>query len=105
VVLSNLAEHEYAIGYFYMRFGIPRAAAERFEYLLSTYPQYKERDKVIYRLGLAYQGNHQPEEARKTFDILRKEFPQSAYIHQIPDVKGNDKPAEKTVPAGDKAGQ
>jgi len=105
VVLSNLAEHEYTIGYFYMRFGIPRAAAERFEYLLATYPQYKERDKVVFRLGLAYQGNHQPEEARKTFDILRKEFPQSAYIHQIPDVKGNDKPAEKTVPAGDKAGQ
>ncbi len=104
VVLASLAEHEYVIGYFYMRFGIPRAAAERFEYLLSTYPQYKERDKVIFRLGLAYQGNRQPVEARKTFEILRKEFPQSAYIQQIPDVKGSDKPDEKAG-TGDKAGK
>jgi outer membrane protein assembly factor BamD len=104
VVLANLAEHEYIIGNFYLRFGIPRAAAERFEYLLTTYPQYKERDKVIYRLGIAYQGAGQAVEARKTFEILRQEFPQSSYIHQIPDVKDSGKPVQKTG-TGDKAGQ
>ena len=104
VVLVNLAEHEYIIGNFYLRFGIPRAAAERFEYLLTTYPQYKERDKVIYRLGIAYQGAGQAVEARKTFEILRQEFPQSSYIHQIPDVKDSGKPGQKAG-TGDKAGQ
>src|SRR3954452_14330878 len=33
VVLASLAEHEFVIGSFYLRFGIPRAACERFEYL------------------------------------------------------------------------
>jgi len=83
-VLENLAEHEYQIGRFYLRYGAPLAAIERFEYLLATYPQYKERDKVIYNLGMAYEHNNQPEEARKAFERLRAEYPQSPFLHEIP---------------------
>ena len=83
-VLENLADHEFQIGRFYLRYGAPLAAVERFEYLLATYPQYKERDKVIYNLGMAYEHNNQPEEARKAFERLRAEYPQSPFLHEIP---------------------
>ncbi|MFL6196854.1 MAG: outer membrane protein assembly factor BamD [Thermoanaerobaculia bacterium] len=85
-VLANLAEHEFVVGRFYLRFGAVRSAIERFEYLLQTYPKYKERDKAMYNLGLAYVGARQPDQARVTFDLLRQQFPQSPYIHEIPDV-------------------
>src|SRR4051794_1676465 len=94
-VLANLAEHEFTIGRFYSRFGAPLAAVERFEYLLQAYPQYKERDKVMYNLGLAYVQSREPNNAITTFDLLRKQFPQSPYVQQIPDVKpAPPKPAE-----------
>src|SRR6476646_821284 len=48
VVRSNLAEHEFLVGQFYLRYGAPQAAIARFEYLLKTYPSYAEKDKVIY---------------------------------------------------------
>lgn len=93
-VLANLAEHELVVASFYTRFGVPTAAVERYEYVLQTYPQYKARDKVLYGLGLAYLSMHQTEPAATTFDELRKQYPQSPYVHQIPDVKVPPKPAE-----------
>ncbi|HEY0512904.1 MAG TPA: outer membrane protein assembly factor BamD [Thermoanaerobaculia bacterium] len=97
VVLANLAEHEFVVGHFYMRFGLPSAAADRFEYLLATYPQYKERDKIQYNLGLAYQKSGRPEEARKSFEALRQQYPQSPYVQQIPEIK-----AASPAKSGDK---
>ena len=83
-VLANLAEHEFQVGRFYLRYGAPLAAVERFEYLLATYPQYKEKDKVIYHLGVAYEHSNKPEEARKAFERLRAEYPQSPFVQEIP---------------------
>jgi len=83
-VLENLAEHEFQIGRFYLRYGAPLAAVERFEYLLATYPQYKEKDKVIYHLGVSYEHSNRPEEARKAFERLRAEYPQSPFLQEIP---------------------
>ena len=101
VVLANLAEHEFVVGRFYMRFGLPTAAAERFEYLLNTYPKYTERDKVQYNLGLAYQGAGKPDDARKAFDNLRQQYPQSPYVQQIPEIKTT---GDATTKPGAKAG-
>ena len=84
VVLENLAEHEFLVGRFYLRYGAPIAAAERFDYLLATYPRYTARDKAIYHLGVAYEHANQPEEARKAFERLRAEYPQSPFVHEIP---------------------
>ena len=83
-VLANLAEHEFQIGRFYLRYGIPAAAAERFEFLLSAYPQYKEKDKALYHLGVAYEASRRPEDARKAFDRLLNEYPQSPFLQEIP---------------------
>jgi outer membrane protein assembly factor BamD len=84
LVQNNLAEHEYTIGRFYQRYGIPVAAVQRFEFLLQTYPEYPERDKVIYNLGLAYEQMGKAEDAAKTFEKLRAEHPQSPYLAEIP---------------------
>jgi outer membrane protein assembly factor BamD len=83
-VLVNLAEHEFQIGRFYLRYGAPVAAIERFEFLLANYPQYQEKDKVIYHLGIAYEDAQRPEDARKAFDRLRAEYPQSPFLEEIP---------------------
>ena len=88
-VQANLAEHEFQIGRFYLRYGVPVAAAERFEFLLATYPQYNERDKVMYHLGVAYEQSRKPEEARKAFERLLNEYPQSPYIQEIPTQKAS----------------
>lgn len=88
-VQANLAEHEFQIGRFYLRYGVPIAAAERFEFLLATYPEYKERDKVMYNLGLAYEQGRKPEEARKAFERLLNEYPQSPYVQEIPTQKAS----------------
>jgi outer membrane protein assembly factor BamD len=84
LVRANLAEHEFQVGRFYLRYGAPKAAVQRFEYLLATYPQYPEKDKVLYHLGLAHQLNQSPEDAAKAFQRLRTEYPDSRFSSDIP---------------------
>ena len=87
VVNANLAEHEFVIGRFYMRYGLPKAAVERFQFLLDNYPQYRDKDKVIYFMGLAYAESDQTEEAQKAFERLKTEFPESPYTTDVPQLK------------------
>jgi len=86
LVKENLAEHEYMVGVFYTRYGLPRAAVERFEYLLENYPAYSEKDKVLYHLGLAQAASREVKEARETFDRLSREYPDSHWVGEIPDL-------------------
>jgi outer membrane protein assembly factor BamD len=83
-VRDNLAEHEFLVGQFYFRFGLPKAAAARLEYLLATYPEYSHKDKVLYYLGRSYLKGAQPTEAAQAFKRLRAEFPDSPYTHEAP---------------------
>lgn len=87
VVRANLAEHEFVVGRFYLRYGMPYAAATRFEYLLEQFPQYGQRDKVIYHLGLAYGKSNKPEESKKAFERLKQEYPNSPYTGEVPEMK------------------
>jgi outer membrane protein assembly factor BamD len=87
LVQSNLAEHEFTIGRFYLRYGMAFAAVERFEYLLANYPAYTDKAKVYYHLGVAQQKLNKPEEAKKTFDRLRTEAPDSPWVAEIPEMK------------------
>ena len=84
VVRANLAEHEFVVGRFYLRYGAPRAAIERFEFLLANFPHSPQKDKVIYHLGLASGRSQNPEEAQKAFQRLKQEFPDSPYNDDIP---------------------
>jgi outer membrane protein assembly factor BamD len=104
-VLDNLAEHEFVVGVFYMRYGAPFASVERFNYLLASYPDYRSRDKVVFNLGVAYQHLKKPEDARKAFDRLRNDFPQSPFVHQIPDIKAGAEAPPAPAKAGTKVGK
>jgi outer membrane protein assembly factor BamD len=81
---GRLAEHEFQVARFYYRFGLPRATSSRLNYLLGNYPEYGEKDKVYFYLGMAHQRMDQPEEARQWFDKLRQEFPSSEFVGDIP---------------------
>jgi outer membrane protein assembly factor BamD len=87
LVQANLAEHEFQIGRFYMRYGLAPAAVERFNFLLETYPGYSDKGKVYYHLGMAHQTMNHTEEAKKAFDRLRAEAPDSPWTAQIPEPK------------------
>jgi len=83
-VRVKLGEHEFQVARFYYRYGIPVATASRLNYLLAAYPEFAEKDKVYYYLGLALKRMGKPEEAAQWFEKLRQEFPQSGYTHDIP---------------------
>ncbi len=83
-VRAKLGEHEFEVARFYYRYGIPFATATRLNYLLANYPEYTEKDKVYFYLGLALKRMGKAEEAGQWFDKLRQEFPQSSYVGDIP---------------------
>lgn len=83
-LLGLLAEHEFLVGRFYIRFGLPSAAVGRFEHLLENYPGYPEMDKVYFHLGMAKSKLGEQEEAIQWFDRLREEFPESPLVSSIP---------------------
>jgi len=87
LVQANLAEHEFQIGRFYLRYGLPPAAVARFDHLLAAFPDYPDKGKVYYHLGIAYQKMKQAEEAQKAFDRLRAEAPDSPWAAKIPAIK------------------
>lgn len=86
LVRDSLAEHEFVVGEFYIKYGIPRAAVGRFEYLLEAFPEYGEKDKIYFHLGKAYGMNRQVRKAVTTFERLRQQYPESPYIQEIPDL-------------------
>jgi outer membrane protein assembly factor BamD len=87
VVRANLAEHEFIVGRFYLRYARPVGAVERFRFLLAEYPEYPEKDKVLFHLGLAYQQSEQPDAARETFERLKTEHPDSPYNSRVPETQ------------------
>lgn len=83
-VRGSLAEHEFVVGRFYLRFGLPAAAAKRFEGLLDQYPAYTERDKALFHLAAAYRKLERADDAQATAARLREEFPASEWIAELP---------------------
>lgn len=84
VVRNRLAEHEYVVGYFYLRYGLPTAAAARLSGLLERYPEYGDRDKALWALGMSHAAAKQADDAQATFSKLRGEFPQSRWLEKVP---------------------
>ncbi|MEO8276150.1 MAG: outer membrane protein assembly factor BamD [Thermoanaerobaculia bacterium] len=83
-VVDRLAEHEFVVGRFYQRYGVPGATVTRIEGLLKNYPNYSRMDGALYYLGLAYRDLKRPEDARTAFARLREEHPDSHYTGKIP---------------------
>lgn len=103
-VRDRLAAHEFVIGDFYLRYRYPAAAVTRFESLLETFPDYTERDKVLFHLGLAYSKARRPDlvaKAGDAFERLREEHPDSRWIEEIPD----ELPEVPEVPADEEGAE
>ena len=95
VVRENLAAHEMMVGQFYLDYRLPGAAVERFEYLLENYPAYSEKDKALFKLGVARLEARRGAAAREAFDRLGREFPDSPWVSQIPEIPEDLEEAEE----------
>jgi len=74
-----LADHEFGVGYFYMRKGSPGAALSRFTSIEQRYPDYTGRDKLFFYWGEALRRLGRPEEAARYYARVVEEFPASQY--------------------------
>ena len=77
-----LAEHDFGIGYFYLRKGATAAALSRFTSLEQKFPDYGAKDKLLYYEGIALERLGRKEEARRYFARVVQEFPQSKYARK-----------------------
>ena len=75
----GLAEHEFLIGTFYWKKRAYRAATDRFNKLLETYPAYRQKDKVYYWLGRTLMDAEKPDEGRVWLDQVLNDFPRSKF--------------------------
>jgi outer membrane protein assembly factor BamD len=87
VVADRLAEHEYVVGRFYLRYGAPGAAVNRLEGMLKNYPDYTQKDKALFHLARAFEALERHDEAQATWTRLRTDFPQSEWTAKIPTEK------------------
>jgi outer membrane protein assembly factor BamD len=77
--LDRLAKHEQIVARFYMKRRDFNAAIQRLNYLVDTYPNYRERDSVFYDLGESLALSGRKAEARLYFERVISEFPKSQY--------------------------
>lgn len=78
-VLDRLAKHEHLIAKFYLKRGSAGAAVQRLNFLIDTYPNYKEKDSAFYDLGSALASLGRNGEARLYFERVVSEFPKSEW--------------------------
>ena len=74
-----LAEHDFGIGYFYLRKGATAAALSRFTSLEQRFPEYGAKDKLFYYEALALERLGRMDESRRYLHRVVEEFPQSEY--------------------------
>jgi outer membrane protein assembly factor BamD len=92
VMTDLLAEHEFSVGFFYMRKGSPSAALARFTDLEQRYPEYGARDKVLFYSARALEKLGRREEADRYYGRVITEFPDSEFARKARDARG-EKPA------------
>lgn len=74
-----LAEHDFGVGYFYLRKGSTAAALSRFIQVEQRYPDYGSRDKLYYYQAVALERLGRTGEAVTYYGRIVEEFPQSDY--------------------------
>ncbi|MGH9368566.1 MAG: outer membrane protein assembly factor BamD [Thermoanaerobaculia bacterium] len=78
-LIDLLADHEFGVGYFYMRKGSLGSAMGRFSGLEERFPDYSEKDKLFYYEGRTLTRLGRPEEAARYYSRLLEEYPKSDY--------------------------
>jgi outer membrane protein assembly factor BamD len=94
VLTDYLAEHEFSVGYFYMRKGSPSAALVRFTELEQRYPEYGGRDKLYFYSARVLERLGRREEAARYYSRIIEEFPGSEWAR-----KARGERSDKAAPA------
>ena len=77
-----LAEHDFGIGYFYLRKGSTAAALSRFTVIEQRFPDYGAKDKLFYYEAVAMERLGRKDEAKRYYERIVQEFPQSDYARK-----------------------
>lgn len=86
-----MAEHEFAIGFFYLRKGSVSAALTRFASLEARFPNYGARDKLFFYSARALERLGRNEEASQYYSRLIEQFPESEYTRRARDKEKGEK--------------
>jgi outer membrane protein assembly factor BamD len=87
-----LAEHEFAVGFFYMRKGSAGAALGRFTALEERFPDYSGRDKLFFYSARVLKQLGREREAERYLARLIAEFPNSEYAKKALGKNGKGRP-------------
>ena len=104
-LLGRLGQHEFEVGHFYLRYGLPKAAALRMQYLLDHYPTYPEKDRSTSTWALAERRLGNREEARQWFDKLRAEFPSKPVGGEDPQARSGQPDPARSRPTKRRVGR
>ena len=74
-----LADHEFGVGYFYIRKGAPGAALGRFTAIEQRFPDYAAKDRLFYYEAEALRRLGRAEEASRYYSRVIEEFPASEF--------------------------
>ena len=78
-LVDLLAEHEFGVGFFYLRKGAVAAALGRFTDLEQRFPEYAGRDKLFFYSARALEQLGRAEEASRYYAQLIEKYPESEY--------------------------
>ena len=96
---ASLARSEYVVGWFYQKGRQAwRAAINRYEGILSDYPDYDRLDEVLFRLSECLDAAGRRAEALPLLDRLLGEYPQSEYADDARKLK--DELQQRVSPPG-----
>ncbi len=89
---DELADHEFGVGYFYIRKGATAAALGRFTAIEQRFPQYGHRDRLFYYEAEALRKLGRQDEASRYYSRVIEEFPSSQYAKMARGRTGKGKP-------------
>ena len=84
-LVDLLAEHEFSVGYFYMRKGSLGSAMGRFSGLEERFPEYGGKDKLFYYEARTLTRLGRGEEAARYYSRLLEEYPKSDFAKKAKD--------------------
>jgi outer membrane protein assembly factor BamD len=94
-----LAEHDFGVGFFYLRKGATVAALTRFTALEQRYPDYGAKDKLFFYEATALQRLGRQDEAMRYYGRIIEEFPNSEFARKARSRTGARVGEKAQVPA------
>lgn len=88
VLTDLLAEHEFSVGFFYLRKGAATAALARFTDLEQRFPEYGAKDKLLFYSARVLEKLGRREEAERYYGRVIAEFPDSEFARKARGARG-----------------